>query len=93
MTVREWFRLQRAEMWRENRDGIALVIDQVATAIVEGHSPIGPSGWVRIDNFTAMVSDVEGYTRRLRAFAAVEDDMQRAIDHLTWRTDDKDLPE
>jgi len=77
MTVREWFRLQRAELW--NRDiGLAADIDKIAAAITIGQPP---DHWVRIGSLR-WIESVETYLERERVFTLVKRDMDEAMRRL-----------
>lgn len=89
MTVREWFRLQRGELWRREfatraDQGTAYAIDRIATTILEGYTPWQGCGWIPVGPNLAMIEDVELYRRRLAAFEAVKADMDRAIARILY---------
>jgi hypothetical protein len=86
MTVREWYRIQRGELWRRD-DGLAHDVDRIATLIVHDQ---GPLKWTRVGPFH-WVASVESVLERERVLALVRADMDNALRRLHQLFYAKDL--
>jgi len=78
MTVREWYRVLRGQLW-DTDPILASDVDMIATAIThEDRPPINEL--VRIGSLY-WIESVESYTERERVFELVRKDMKQAM----WR--------
>jgi len=79
LTVREWFRVMRGQLWARDPGG-ACDLDKVATAVTMGEWPQAGE-WVRIGTF-AWIESVESYAARERLIAQIRRDMDTAVQRL-----------
>lgn len=80
MTVRTWFRLQRAAFW-ERDPRSASDIDTIAN-VCTSSSPLA-GRWVRVGSIY-WIESVTDYLERERVFKLVRDDMEQAMRRLMY---------
>lgn len=83
MTVRTWFRLQRAALWARD-DGVAAAIDRLTTAAMDG-TPLptyiyigdGKPAQAQAPQAYAIVFDLQTYISRQRIIDEISAGMER----------------
>ena len=74
MTVRTWFRLQRAALWARD-DGVAAAVDRLTTAAMDG-TPLPTYIYIG-DGKYAIVFDLQTYISRQRIIDEISAGMEK----------------
>jgi hypothetical protein len=83
VTTREWFRVQRGELWRTDAS-LASTCDGIARAIELHTNPMQGNAWVRFSGSTILVAveDVPDYLRRQTILDTCRQHMDEAMRQL-----------